>query len=159
MRRTKIVCTIGPASESVEMLCKIIESGMNVARLNFSHGSHEEHGQRIRNIREAIKVTNKQVAIMLDTKGPEIRTGLLKEGKITLEAGKEITLTTEEISGDENRLSVNYSGLPQDVQPGNTILIDDGLVALEVLKIEGTEIHCKILNGGKYPKKGVNVPS
>jgi pyruvate kinase len=159
MRRTKIVCTIGPASESVEMLCKIIESGMNVARLNFSHGSHEEHGQRIRNIREAIKVTNKQVAIMLDTKGPEIRTGLLKEGKITLEAGKEITLTTEEISGDENRLSVNYSGLPQDVQPGNTILIDDGLVALEVLKIEGTEIHCKILNGGEISnRKGVNVP-
>jgi len=159
MRRTKIVCTIGPASESVEKLCQLIESGMNVARLNFSHGTHEEHGQRIQNVREAVKITNKPVAIMLDTKGPEIRTGLLKEGKITLETGKEIVLTTEEIQGDAQRLSVNYPGLPQDVQPGNHILLDDGLIALRVLKVEGTEIYCQSLNGGELSnRKGVNVP-
>lgn len=159
MRRTKIVCTIGPASESVEMLCRLIESGMNVARLNFSHGNHEEHGQRIKNIREAVKLTNTPVAIMLDTKGPEIRTGLLAEGKITLEAGKEIILTTEDILGTQERITVNYPGLPQDVGPGNRILIDDGLIALEVIKVEGTEIYCKILNGGEIAnRKGVNVP-
>jgi pyruvate kinase len=132
---------------------------MNVARLNLSHGNHEEHGQRIKNIREASKLTNTPVAIMLDTKGPEIRTGLIAEGKITLEAGKEIILTTEEITGTQERFSVNYPGLPQDVQPGNHILIDDGLVALEVLKAEGTEVYCKVLNGGDISnRKGVNVP-
>lgn len=159
MRRTKIVCTIGPASESVEQLCQLIEKGMNVARLNFSHGSHEEHGQRIKNIREAVKLTNKQVAIMLDTKGPEIRTGILKAGKITLETGKKITLTTEVIEGDEDRLTVNYAGLPEDVKAGDQILLDDGLVALKVLEVEGTEIYCEILNGGEISnRKGVNVP-
>ncbi|MDK2823232.1 MAG: pyruvate kinase [Clostridia bacterium] len=159
MRRTKIVCTIGPASESVEKLCQLIESGMNVARLNFSHGTHEEHGQRIKNIREAVKITNKSVAIMLDTKGPEIRTGLLQAGKITLETGSKITLTTEEIEGTKERISVNYSGLPQDVKPGNLILLDDGLIALRVLEVTGTEINCEILNGGDLSnRKGVNVP-
>jgi len=159
MRRTKIVCTIGPASESVEKLCQLIESGMNVARLNFSHGTHEEHGQRIQKIREAVKITNKPVAIMLDTKGPEIRTGLLKEGKITLETGKEFILTTEEIEGTSERVTVNYSGLTKDIQIGEHILLDDGLIALKVQKVEGTEIYCHVLNGGELSnRKGVNVP-
>lgn len=159
MRRTKIVCTIGPASESVEKLYRLIESGMNVARLNFSHGTHEEHAQRIQNIREAVKLTNRTVAIMLDTKGPEIRTGLLKEGKITIETGEKIILTTKEIMGTKERLTVNYPGLVKDVKPGNHILLDDGLMALKVLKVEGTEIYCEILNGGELSnRKGVNVP-
>ncbi|KJS23611.1 MAG: pyruvate kinase [Clostridiaceae bacterium BRH_c20a] len=159
MRRTKIVCTIGPASESVEKLCQLIESGMNVARLNFSHGTHEEHGKRIKNIRDAVLITNKPVAIMLDTKGPEIRTGLLKDGKITLETGKEFILTTEEIEGTRERVTVNYPGLTKDIQVGKRILLDDGLIALEVLKVEGTEIYCEILNGGELSnRKGVNVP-
>ncbi|MFZ7104667.1 MAG: pyruvate kinase [Peptococcaceae bacterium] len=159
MRRTKIVCTIGPASESVEQLCQLIDAGMNVARLNFSHGTHEEHGQRIANVREAVKRTGKPVAIMLDTKGPEIRTGILKEGKITLETGKKVILTTEEFAGDQEKIHINYRGLPRDVREGKRILLDDGLIALLVLKVEGTEIHCEILNGGELSnRKGVNVP-
>ncbi|MGI6225023.1 MAG: pyruvate kinase [Peptococcales bacterium] len=159
MRRTKIVCTIGPASESVEKLCQLIESGMNVARLNFSHGTHEEHAQRIQNIREAVKLKNRPVAIMLDTKGPEIRTGLLEDGKITLETGESITLTIKEIQGTKKRIPINYPGLVKDVKPGNHILLDDGLIALKVLKVEDTEIFCQILNGGDLSnRKGVNVP-
>lgn len=159
MRRTKIVCTIGPASESVEQLCQLINAGMNVARLNFSHGSHDEHRQRIANVREAVKLTGKTVAIMLDTKGPEIRTGILKEGKITLEAGKRIILTTEEIEGDQERIHVNYRGLTDDIEVGKKILLDDGLIALQVLDVEGTEIYCEVLNGGDLSnRKGVNVP-
>lgn len=160
MRRTKIVCTIGPASESVEILCQLIKEGMNIARLNFSHGSHEEHAQRIKNIREASRITGRSVAIMLDTKGPEIRTGLVENGKITLQTGEKITLTTEEVLGTKERISINYPGLPQDVKPEDTILLDDGLIALKVLEIKETEIFCEILNGGELSnRKGVNVPN
>jgi len=159
MRRTKIVCTIGPASESIDKLCQLIENGMNVARLNFSHGNQKEHGQRIKSIREAVKITNKPVAIMLDTKGPEIRTGILEVGKITLKTGDEITLTTEDIKGNKERISVNYLGLPEDVKADTRILLDDGLIALKVLEVQGTEIYCEVLNGGELSdRKGVNVP-
>ncbi|MFV9511195.1 pyruvate kinase [Tepidibacillus sp. LV47] len=159
MRKTKIVCTIGPASEEVEVLKELIHAGMNVARLNFSHGDYEEHGRRIKNIRQAAKETGKTVAILLDTKGPEIRTGILGVPEVELKQGETIILTTEEIVGDKNRVSVSYQGLPQDVHPGSKILIDDGLIGLEVEKIEGTEIYCKILNSGILKsKKGVNVP-
>ncbi|GIQ69857.1 pyruvate kinase [Xylanibacillus composti] len=159
MRKTKIVCTIGPSSEALDMTKKLIEAGMNVARLNFSHGDFEEHGNRIKNIRIACKELNKTVAILLDTKGPEIRTGKLKEEPIDLVQGEQLILTTEEILGDASRLSVTYENLPKDVEVGSTILIDDGLIGLTVEKVEGTEIYCRIVNGGQIKsKKGVNVP-
>lgn len=118
MRKTKIVCTIGPASESLEMLTQLIASGLNVARLNFSHGDYEEHGNRITRIRQACKQLNKTVAILLDTKGPEIRTGGMKEKSVELVQGGSIVLTTEHIKGDADRIAVTYSDLPQDVQVG-----------------------------------------
>lgn len=159
MRKTKIVCTIGPASESVENLTKLVNAGMNVMRLNFSHGDFEEHGGRIKNIREVTKNTGKNVAILLDTKGPEIRTGKLKVEPIELVQDETIILTTEEILGDKDRISITYDNLPNDVSIGSTILIDDGLIGLTVTDIKGTEIYCHIVNGGTIKsKRGVNVP-
>ncbi|ANY74841.1 pyruvate kinase [Paenibacillus ihbetae] len=159
MRKTKIVCTIGPSSESLENTKKLIMAGMNVARLNFSHGDFEEHGNRIKNIRQACEELNKTVAILLDTKGPEIRTGKLEVEPIELVQDEYITLTTEDILGDKNRISITYKELPNDVQVGSTILIDDGLIGLTVVEIQGTEIRCRVVNGGTIKsKKGVNVP-
>ncbi|MDR7077818.1 pyruvate kinase [Neobacillus niacini] len=161
LRKTKIVCTIGPASESVEKLTQLIESGMNVARLNFSHGDFEEHGQRIQNIREASKLTGKTVAILLDTKGPEIRTNNMVNGSIELQSGDNITISMIEVEGTTEKFSITYPGLIEDVQVGSKILLDDGLIGLEVLNIdmEQKEIHTKILNSGTLKnKKGVNVP-
>lgn len=158
MRRTKIVCTIGPASETVTILKEMLSAGMNVARLNFSHGSYEEHGARIRNIRQAAQETGQPVAILLDTKGPEIRIGEVK-GTIRLETGQEFILTTETVTGNEQRAHVNYPGLPRDVNPGDRILIDDGLIGLLVKEVKDTEIQCVVENGGELSgRKGVNVP-
>lgn len=160
MKKTKMVCTLGPASDSKEILTKMIQGGLNVARLNFSHGSHEEHAGRIQRIKEVRKELNIPVALMLDTKGPEIRTGDLKEGKVTLETGKKIVLTSEQIEGDADRVSVSYEGLPDDLSVGNKILIDDGLIELNVDRIDGTEIYCSIENGGVLgSKKSVNIPN
>ncbi|OUS77995.1 pyruvate kinase [Paenibacillus sp. MY03] len=159
MRKTKIVCTIGPSSESLENTKKLIQSGMNVGRLNFSHGDFEEHGNRIKNIRKANAELGTSVAILLDTKGPEIRLGKLKEEPIELIQGDAITLTTEEILGDRTRIPVTYTNLPNDISVGSTVLIDDGLIGLTVESVEGTEIHCRIVNSGPIKgKKGVNVP-
>ncbi len=161
LRKTKIVCTIGPASESVEKLTQLIESGMNVARLNFSHGDFEEHGQRIQNIREASKLTGKTVAILLDTKGPEIRTNNMVNGAIELKSGDNIILSMNEVEGTTEKFSITYPGLIDDVHVGSKILLDDGLIGLEVLNIdkEQNEIQTKILNSGTLKnKKGVNVP-
>ncbi|PWW26098.1 pyruvate kinase [Cytobacillus oceanisediminis] len=161
MRKTKIVCTIGPASESVEKLTQLIEAGMNVARLNFSHGDFQEHGQRIQNIREAAKSTGKTVAILLDTKGPEIRTNNMREGAIELKAGDDIIISMNEVEGTPEKFSVTYAGLIEDVHTGSKILLDDGLIGLEVTKVDkaNSEIHTKILNSGTLKnKKGVNVP-
>ncbi|MHA6485220.1 pyruvate kinase [Paenibacillus sp. strain BS8-2] len=159
MRKTKIVCTIGPSSESLENTKKLIQAGMNVGRLNFSHGDFEEHGNRIKNIRKANIELGTSVAILLDTKGPEIRLGKLKEEPIELLQGDAITLTTEEILGDRTRIPVTYSNLPNDITVGSTVLIDDGLIGLTVESVEGTEIHCRIVNSGPIKsKKGVNVP-
>lgn len=161
MRKTKIVCTIGPASESIEKIIELINAGMNVARLNFSHGNFAEHGERIVNIREASKQTGKTVAILLDTKGPEIRTNDMKDGAIELEAGNNIIVSMNEVEGTTDIFSVTYSGLIDDVHIGSSILLDDGLIALEVNAInkEKKEIHAKILNSGTLKnKKGVNVP-
>lgn len=160
MKKTKMVCTLGPASDSKEILTKMIQGGLNVARLNFSHGSHEEHAGRIQRIKEVRKELNIPVALMLDTKGPEIRTGDLKEGRVTLETGKKIVLTSEQIEGDADRVSVSYEGLPDDLSVGNKILIDDGLIELNVDRIDGTEIYCSIDNGGVLgSKKSVNIPN
>lgn len=162
MRKTKIVCTIGPASESLEVLKQLIRSGMNVARLNFSHGNYEEHANRIKLIREAAKEVGKTVAILLDTKGPEIRTGLIENGEANIKQGNIITITMNEIVGNEERFSVTYRNLIQDVQPGSKILIDDGLIELEVLEVdqEKQEIKTKALNSGLIKDhKGVNVPN
>ncbi|GAK38751.1 pyruvate kinase [Paenibacillus urinalis] len=159
MRKTKIVCTIGPSSESLENTKKLIMAGMNVARLNFSHGDFEEHGGRIKTIRAASDELNKSVAILLDTKGPEIRTGKLEVEPIELVQDEYITLTTEEILGNKDRLSITYKDLPSDVSPGSTILIDDGLIGLTVEEVSETDIKCRIVNGGTIKsKKGVNVP-
>jgi len=161
LRKTKIVCTIGPASESVEKLTQLISSGMNVARLNFSHGDFEEHGNRIINIREASEQTGKTVAILLDTKGPEIRTNNMQNGALELKAGENIIVSMTEVEGTLDKFSITYSGLIDDVHVGSKILLDDGLIGLEVTEINKSagEIYTKILNSGTLKnKKGVNVP-
>jgi len=160
MKKTKIVCTIGPSSESEEVLKELMLNGLNVARLNFSHGSHEEHKKRIDTIKKIRDELDLPIAIMLDTKGPEIRLRHFRNGEVTLKSGDIFTLTTRDIVGDENIVSVTYEGLANDVVKGNRILIDDGLVELEVLEIEnGTDIKCRVLNGGTIKdRKGVNVP-
>lgn len=159
MRKTKIICTIGPSSEDVPVLVKMMEAGMNVARLNFSHGSHEEHKYRIDNIRQAVKQFGQPVAIMLDTKGPEIRTGLLKAGKVQLQSGQRFVLTSREVPGDENEVQISYANLPREVDPGTHILLSDGLINLLVESRDDTDIVCTVINGGALgEKKGVNVP-
>lgn len=160
MRKTKIVCTIGPASESIEKLVDLIQSGMNVARLNFSHGSHEEHAARIVSIREAAKRTGKTVAILLDTKGPEIRTHDFENGMAELKTGAEVIISTQQVLGTAEKFSVTYAGLFDDVDTGSRILIDDGLIELEVLEKANGDIRTKVLNSGIVKnKKGVNVPN
>ncbi|MGG2095143.1 pyruvate kinase [Bacillus sp. S13(2024)] len=160
MRKTKIVCTIGPASESIEKLEQLIGAGMNVCRLNFSHGSHEEHGSRIKSIREAAKKTGKTVAILLDTKGPEIRTHDFVDGQAELKTGAEVVISTEQVLGTAEKFSVTYAGLYDDVDTGSRILIDDGLIELEVIEKANGDIRTKVLNSGTVKnKKGVNVPN
>ncbi len=159
MRRTKIVCTIGPASDSVKTLKKLLLAGMNVARLNFSHGTHEEHKRKIEAIRQAAEECGKYVAIMLDTRGPEIRLGYFKEEPVRLAEGDRVTLTTAPVKGDKKLIPVTHSGLPGDVRKGDTILVADGLIALKVLSATETEIQCMVMNGGELTsQKGVNVP-
>ena len=161
MRKTKIVCTIGPASESEEMLEKLINAGMNVARLNFSHGSHEEHKARIDTIRKVAKRLNKTIGLLLDTKGPEIRTHNMKDGLIVLEKGKEVIVSMDEVEGTPEKFSVTYENLINDVNIGSYILLDDGLVELQVKEInkDKGEVKCDILNTGELKnKKGVNLP-
>ena len=161
MKKTKIVCTIGPASESVETLVKLINAGMNVARLNLSHGDFEEHGARIVNIREASKITGKMCAILLDTKGPEIRTNNMKDGIVSLIAGETVRISMTEVEGTKDKFSITYPELINDVVVGNHILLDDGLIDLEVTEIdrENNEIVTLIKNSGILKnKKGVNLP-
>jgi len=159
MRRTKIVCTIGPASESVEMLEKLIMAGMNVARLNFSHGTHEEHKIRIDNIKKARQNLNKPIAIMLDTKGPEVRLGKFKTGSAELKTGDCFTLTIREIEGDDSIVSISYKNLPKEVSAGSRILIADGLIELKVLDKNETDVLSQVVNGGVVTdRKNVNIP-
>ncbi len=162
IKMTKVVCTIGPKSEKKEVLKELVLSGMNVMRLNFSHGDHEEHGARIKTIREISKETGKHVAILLDTKGPEIRTGSHAEGdvKYDLVEGQDFIVTTDySFKGTPEKISVSYPGMTKDLKPGDTILVDDGLIGLEVKEIKGEEIFCKVKNSGALgQKKGVNLP-
>ncbi|MFO7820313.1 MAG: pyruvate kinase [Halanaerobacter sp.] len=161
MRRTKIVCTIGPASDDKKTLSELIEAGMNVARLNFSHGNHEEQKEKLDNIRELTDNNQgeDQVAILLDTKGPEIRTGKLADGDVLLEQGQDLIVTTEDVMGTNEKISVSYDGICGDLEAGDQILIDDGLIALEVKEINDPEMICEVINGGKLGStKGVNLP-
>lgn len=160
-KRTKIVCTLGPSTQDDETLRAMIRAGMNVARLNFSHGDHKSHRANIERVRRIADELGANVAIMVDTKGPEIRTGLLKDHKpVILIGGTKTTITTEPIEGTAERFCLDYATLPQDVSPGSTIFIDDGLICLEVEHVEDTNIHCRILNGGLLgERKGVNVPN
>ncbi len=159
-KRTKIVCTMGPATEDDNVLRDLMRNGMNVARFNFSHGSHEYHGKNIERVRRIADELGLTVAILLDTKGPEIRTGELADHKpVTLVTGSRIVLTTNNVIGSDECVSVNYAGLTNDVGPGDHILVDDGLIDLKVLHVEGTDIHCDVVNGGELKeRKGVNVP-
>lgn len=161
MRKTKMICTIGPASEDMATLEKVMLAGMNASRHNFSHGDHAEHGGRIAKVKELAKKLNKEVAIILDTKGPEIRTGKFEPNKVELQKGTEFTVYAGDMSvvGDTTKCAVTYEGLAKDVKPGNTILIDDGLVGLTVKSVEGNAIKCEVQNTGLVgTHKGVNVP-
>lgn len=160
MRKTKIICTIGPASNNPETVRELIRSGMNVARLNFSHGDHAYHQNSIDLIKQAREELNAPVAILLDTKGPEIRLGNFKNGAVKLKKGADFTLTAEKIEGDETRCSVTYEDLPMQLKPGNRVLLDDGRLRLEVTAVQGREITCKVLVGGEISNhKGVNIPN
>ncbi len=159
MRKTKIVCTIGPASESEEKLRDLMKAGMNVARFNFSHGTHDEHKIKFGRVLKVSGELGLSVATLLDTKGPEIRLRDFEGGRVELKAGQEFTLTTEEIMGNENRATITYKNLRQDVKPGMRILIDDGKIEMEVSEIKGEEILCSVKNGGTISNhKGINVP-
>ena len=159
MRKTKIICTLGPSTDKGDVLRDLIANGMNVARFNFSHGSYEEHGGRLAKLKALREELGKPVAALLDTKGPEIRLKEFKNGVEMLEAGQTFTLTTREVEGTKEICSITYKDLPQDVQPGGTIMLDDGLIMLRIEKVTDTDITCTVLNSGKIKtKKGVNVP-
>ncbi len=157
--KTKIICTIGPASESVKVLERLIRAGMNVARLNFSHGDFDSHKKVIDNIRAAARETGKRVAIMADLPGPKMRIGELAEEPIELNPEDPFTLTTDEIVGDSKRVSMSFPRLPQAVKKGDTLFLNDGLIQLEVVMVEGNDVHCKVLVGGELrSRKGLNIP-
>ncbi|MGG6309404.1 pyruvate kinase [Paenibacillus macerans] len=159
MLRTKIICTLGPACDSVSVIKEMIQSGMTVGRLNMAHGELEEHVARIQRVRQAAQELNTFVPLMMDIKGPEVRIGKLRDPFCELVPGEELVLTAEQLAGDAAKISVNYPELPQVVQAGDRILIDDGLIELRVMSSEGAEVRCRIVSGGKLkPNKGVNLP-
>ncbi|MEW6509706.1 MAG: pyruvate kinase [Bacteroidota bacterium] len=157
--RTRIVCTLGPASSSVETLTALIGAGMDVVRLNFSHGTHEEHREALRNVREAVRVTGHEVAVLQDLQGPKIRIGELEVPSIELRQGEEFTITTDPVVGGRGRVSTTYAGLPHDVHPGADILLDDGRLRLRVLRVWGNDVECEVIVGGTLSShKGINLP-
>lgn len=159
MRRTKIVCTIGPSIDQEEQIAGIIKAGMNVARLNLSHGSREDHNRRLKMIRKVASELRRNVGFLIDTRGPEVRTGKLASEPVLLIEGNTFTLTTKNVPGDEKRVSVTYPNLHEDIKPGSTILIDDGLLALEATAVEGQDIICRVTHGGELKSyKGLNMP-
>ena len=158
-KRTKIVCTIGPATKDVEVLKKMILAGMNVARLNFSHGSFAEQEVYYKALIQAREELDMPLAILLDTQGPEIRTGKMVENPVVLTAEDKFTLVNEDIIGDKTKTTITYKDLYKDVEPGTIILIDDGKIELEVEKINGKDIECRVTNGGELGmRKSINVP-
>lgn len=159
MRKTKIVCTLGPSTDNEDILRQLMLEGMNVARCNFSHGVYEEHKKRMDMVKKVRKEVKKPVAILLDTKGPEVRVKQFKDGKVTLKEGQLFTLTSEEVEGTEEKVSVTYNRLYEDLEVGMKVLIDDGLIEMRVEKVEQTNIVCRVLNGGAVSNnKGINVP-
>ena len=159
MRKTKIVCTIGPASDSKEILREMMLAGMNVARINFSHGSYEEQEERINNVKEVRRELNLPVALLMDTKGPEIRIGKLADNEYILEEGQEFTLLNEDVIGDNTRVSITYKNLYNEVYEGSKILINDGIIELKVKKVVEKDILCDVIHGGKISnRKSINVP-
>lgn len=160
MRKTKIVCTLGPATDDENILRQLMLEGMDVARFNFSHSTHADHESRLEMIKKLRKETGKYVAALLDTKGPEVRVKLFKEGKVTINNGDKFTLTTRDVEGTKDIVSVTYEKLPEDVEKGTIILIDDGLIRLEVEEINDTDIICNVIVGGVISdRKGVNIPN
>ena len=160
MRKTKIICTIGPASENEATLIAMCQAGMNVARLNFSHGTHPEHKKKIDLIKAVREKLDLPIAIMLDTKGPEYRIGLFENGRVTIQDGQDFTFTVDDVMGDETRVSVNYKSLNKDLQVGNIVTVNNGMVKFEVVNIEGSEIHCKCLVGGDLSnRKSMSFPN
>ena len=159
MRKTKIVCTLGPASDTKETVAGLCRAGMNVARLNFSHGTHEDHKKRIERIKEVREELSLPIAILLDTKGPEYRIGTFKNGRVTLAAGDRFTFTAAEIVGDERRVSVNYPRLPKELEKGDTILLNNGLLSFAVENIHGEDIECRVTVGGELSdRKSMSFP-
>jgi len=159
IRKTKVIATIGPASDSLETLKAMIRAGMNVARLNFSHGTHEEHRKRLECVRQAASELSANVGVMLDTKGVEIRTGRLEGGTVMLTAGDSFTLYRDDRLGDSSGVSISYRDLADDVSPGTAILLDDGVIELRVASIEDGDVHCRVSRGGCLEdRKGLNVP-
>ena len=160
MKKTKIVCTIGPSSDSYEVLKALVNEGMNVARLNFSHGTHSEHKKRIDTIKKLRDDLDKPIAIMLDTKGPEIRIKTFKDGMIRIEQGQDFTLTSEDVEGDETKVSVTYKDIAKDLKADDRVLIDDGLVEFTVISVDEKNVYMKAVNSGELSdRKGVNLPS
>ncbi|MGW7293796.1 pyruvate kinase [Streptomyces xiamenensis] len=159
MRRAKIVCTLGPATDSYERIAALVEAGMDVARLNLSHGGHRDHEQRYQRVRRAAAESGRSIGILADLQGPKIRLGSFREGPVLLEPGDTFTITTEDIEGDQHRCGTTYAGLATDVRPGERILIDDGRVALDVTAVEGPEIRTTVAEGGMISDhKGINLP-
>ena len=159
MRKTKIVCTLGPSTDNEDVLKQLMLEGMNVARCNFSHGIYEEHKKRMDMVKKIRKEVKKPIAILLDTKGPEVRVKQFKDGKVTLQEGQLFTLTSEEVEGTQEKVSVTYNRLYEDLEVGMKVLIDDGLIEMRVEKVEQTNIVCRVINGGTVSNnKGINVP-
>ena len=153
MRKTKIVCTLGPASDTEEVIAAMADAGMNVARINFSHGTHEEHAKKIAMIKKIRKEKNIPLPVLLDTKGPEFRIRTFKNGKISLKEGDTFTFTTDEIEGDETRVSVSYKGICEDMRPGDRILLNNGLMVFEVVKVKAPDVVCTVVIGGELSNR------
>ena len=159
MRKTKIVCTLGPATNDLDVLRQLMTNGMNVARINFSHGDHEEHAKRIGEFKKLREELGLPIALLLDTKGPEIRIKDFAEGSAEVKTGSEFVLTAEDVEGDDKKVSVTYKNLPRELSAGTRILIDDGLIELEVKDISDNDIICRVINGGRLSnKKSINIP-
>ena len=159
MKKTKIICTIGPAVDEPAVLEKLMLAGMDVARINFSHGNYQDQAPRIETVKQVREKVGKPVALMLDTKGPEIRIGKFQDGGIELKDGDIFTLVTDEILGDKEKVSITYKNLCNEVNVGTMILINDGLIKVEVVDIQGTDIKCKVIDGGPLTNtKSINIP-